>query len=88
VTVFILPPSREELERRLRSRGTDTPEVIDRRLRDALSDMSHWSEFDYVIFNDDLDQAVAELEAVLAGGGDVSASSNEAVGEAVAAILE
>jgi guanylate kinase len=42
VTVFILPPSREELERRLRSRGTDTEAVIQRRLRDALSDMSHW----------------------------------------------
>jgi guanylate kinase len=50
VTVFILPPSREELERRLRSRGTDTEAVIQRRLRDALSDMSHWHEFDYVIF--------------------------------------
>ncbi|MGI9224657.1 MAG: guanylate kinase [Woeseiaceae bacterium] len=67
VSIFILPPSREELETRLRRRGTDTTEVIDRRLRDALSDMSHWNEFDYVIFNDDLDQAVAELEAVLAG---------------------
>jgi guanylate kinase len=88
VTVFILPPSREELERRLRTRGTDSDEVIDRRLRDALSDMSHWTEFDYVIFNDDLDQALAELEAVLAGSGGASASSNDAVGEAVAAILD
>jgi guanylate kinase len=87
VTVFILPPTREELERRLRSRGTDSDEVIDRRLRDSLSDMSHWREFDYVIFNDDLDKAVADLESVLAGGGDASASSNEAIGEAVATIL-
>ena len=87
VTVFILPPTREELERRLRSRGTDTDEVIDRRLRDSLSDMSHWKEFDYVIFNDDLDEAVADLESVLAGGGAASASSNEAIGEAVATIL-
>ena len=79
ITVFILPPSREELERRLRSRGTDSDEVIERRLRDALSDMSHWDEFDYVIFNDDLDQAVADLEAVLAGRGAKSATTRPAV---------
>jgi len=68
-TVFILPPSREELERRLRDRKTDSPEVIDRRLRDALSDMSHWRDFDYVIINDDLPTAVSELDAVLYGDG-------------------
>jgi guanylate kinase len=88
VTVFILPPSREELERRLRNRGTDTPEVIDRRLRDALSDMSHWSEFDYVIFNDDLDVAVADLEAVLVGGGEACATNDPKVNAKVARILE
>jgi guanylate kinase len=88
VTVFILPPSREELERRLRSRGTDTPEVIERRLRDALSDMSHWSEFDYVIFNDDLDMAVADLEAVLGGGGEACATNEPDVQAAVTNILD
>lgn len=87
VTIFILPPSREELERRLRRRGTDTTEVIDRRLRDALSDMSHWSEFDYVIFNDDLDQAVADLEAVLHGTGDKSDTRNQHVRSAIGEIL-
>jgi guanylate kinase len=76
VSIFILPPSREELERRLRSRGTDSDEVIARRLRDSLSDMSHWGEFDYVIFNDDLDLAVTELEAVLQGRGDTSATTH------------
>ena len=70
VTIFILPPSKEELERRLRSRATDSDEVIARRLRDSLSDMSHWDEFDYVIFNDDLDRAAADLDAVLHGHGD------------------
>ena len=87
ITVFILPPSRDELERRLRSRGTDTDEVIERRLRDALSDMSHWDEFDYVIFNDDLDQAVADLEAVLADRGDESATTNPAVRSAAESLL-
>ena len=88
VTVFILPPSRAELERRLRSRGTDSEAVIERRLRDALSDMSHWDEFDYVIFNDDLDQAVADLEAVLAGRGEKSATTNPAVRNAAEALLD
>jgi guanylate kinase len=87
ITVFILPPTREELERRLRSRGTDTEAVIERRLRDALSDMSHWEEFDYVIFNDDLDEAVADLEAVLAGRGEKSATDKSAVREAASRLL-
>ena len=76
ITVFVLPPSVEELERRLRSRGTDSDEVIERRLKDALSDMSHWREFDHVIFNDDLDTAVADLEAVFRGEGKDSKTSN------------
>ena len=87
ITVFILPPTREELERRLRSRGTDSDAVIERRLRDALSDMSHWDEFDYVIFNDDLDDAVADLEAVLAGRGEKSATAHPAVRAAVTELL-
>lgn len=88
ITVFILPPSRAELERRLRRRGTDSDEVIARRLRDALSDMAHWDEFDYVIFNDDLDAAVTDLEDVLAGRGTNSATTNPAVREAANALLD
>ena len=88
ITVFILPPSRDELERRLRSRGTDSEAVIERRLRDALSDMSHWDEFDYAIFNDDLDQAVADLEAVLADQGGKSATTNPAVRDAANKLLD
>lgn len=88
VSVFILPPSREELEHRLRSRGTDSDEVIERRLRDALSDMSHWNEFDYVIFNDDLDEAVADLIDVLAGRGEKSVTSEAAVQAGVTSILD
>jgi guanylate kinase len=69
VTIFILPPSREALETRLRSRATDSPEVIARRLRDAVSDMSHWREFDYVVVNDDFEKAVADLVAIVAAHG-------------------
>ena len=86
ITVFILPPSVEELERRLRDRRTDAPEVIERRLRDALSDMSHWNEFDYVIINDDLDRAVADLESVLAGEGESCSTANVALRRAVTRI--
>lgn len=87
VTIFILPPSVEELERRLRDRRTDTPEVIERRLRDALSDMSHWDEFDHVIINDDLNQAISDLEDVLVGNGEASATSNETLRRAVERII-
>lgn len=67
VSIFILPPSRAELEHRLRGRGTDAEEVIQRRLRDAASDMTHWREFDHVVVNDDFGQALQELAAVIAG---------------------
>ena len=87
VTIFILPPSHGELVRRLRDRRTDSDEVIDRRLRDALSDMSHWDEFDYVIINDDLDKAVADIVAILAGEGSALATDNEALRVAVATIV-
>ena len=87
VTVFIMPPSHDELVRRLRSRGTDSDEVIERRLRDALSDMAHWEEFDYVVINDNLDEAVADLESVLAGHGEALATSNETLRSAIAGIL-
>lgn len=87
VTIFILPPSVEELERRLRDRRTDSAEVIERRLRDALSDMSHWTEFDHVIINDDLNQAIADLEDVLDGNGEASATSNVALCRAVGRVV-
>src|SRR6187549_1062809 len=68
-TVFILPPSRRELELRLRNRKTDSEQVIERRLRDAVADMSHHDEFDFVIVNDDFETAVGQLLAILRGGG-------------------
>jgi guanylate kinase len=81
VTVFILPPSRAELERRLRGRGTDAEEVIRRRLRDAASDMGHWREFDYVVVNDDFEQALAELQRIIQGAGETSRAGRPGLAE-------
>jgi guanylate kinase len=72
VQVFILPPSRAELEKRLRGRGSDSAEAIARRLEESTVEMSHWREFDYVIVNRDFEAAAAELEAILDGRGDAS----------------
>ena len=63
----MLPPSRAELERRLRGRGTDSEAVIARRLRDAVADMGHHDEFEYVIVNTDFELAVADLLRIVAG---------------------
>ena len=68
-SIFILPPSRAELEVRLRNRNTDSDQVIERRLRDAVADMSHYAEFDRVIVNDEFETAVAQLLTILRGGG-------------------
>jgi len=76
-SIFILPPSRQELERRLRGRGTDAEEIIQRRLQDAATDMTHWSEFDYVVINDDFERALADLHAIVHGRGEASRRDRE-----------
>lgn len=65
VRVFVLPPSGEALEARLRGRGQDSDEVVAGRMARACDEISHWAEYDYVIVNDDLDRSVAALEAIL-----------------------
>jgi len=65
VGIFVLPPSREELENRLTGRGTDSEEVIARRMRDAVNEISHYPEFDYLVVNDDFDVALVELQSVI-----------------------
>jgi guanylate kinase len=87
LTVFIMPPSREELEQRLRGRQTDSEEVIQRRLRDALSDMGHWGEFGFVVINDNLDAAAAQLAAIVNGRGKVSRTDNPELRARVEEIL-
>jgi guanylate kinase len=66
VSVFVLPPSIPELERRLRARAQDDYETIQRRMAKAADEMSHWAEYDYVVINRDLDQAFADVAAILA----------------------
>jgi guanylate kinase len=65
VTIFILPPSLEALEQRLRARGTDRPEAIELRLRNARREMEQKDGYRHVIVNDDLDTAISELTAIL-----------------------
>ena len=66
VSIFILPPSPEALHERLSNRGQDSEEVIQGRMREAVSEMSHYAEFDYLVFNDDFDTALGELAAIVA----------------------
>jgi guanylate kinase len=66
VSVFVLPPSIPELERRLNVRAQDHDDVIRTRMAKAADEMSHWAEYDYVVINGDLDQAFADLRAILA----------------------
>ena len=86
-TVFILPPSVAELERRLRSRATDSEEVIRRRLGQALDDIAHWAEFDFVVVNEVLDEAVDGLIAILRGNSSALASTAPATAARARALL-
>jgi len=63
--IFILPPSREQLEQRLRARGTDDETVIARRMRDADREMSHFHDAEYLVINDNFEQALFDLEAII-----------------------
>lgn len=65
VTVFVLPPSREVLESRLRTRNLNAPADLERRLRNAVAEVCSFRDFDYIIVNDDLDRATAALEAII-----------------------
>jgi guanylate kinase len=65
VSVFILPPSTEELERRLHARAQDSDEVVRGRMAKAADEMSHWAEYDYIIINDNLENSVRQVEAIL-----------------------
>lgn len=66
VSVFVLPPSHDELERRLRARAQDAEDVVQRRMAKAADEISHWAEYDYIIINDDVTRAQTQLETILA----------------------
>jgi guanylate kinase len=66
VSVFVLPPSVEELRARLARRAEDNQEIIQQRLRNAIEELDHWREYDYVLVNDDLDRSFKALKAILA----------------------
>ncbi len=87
VSVFILPPSRVELERRLSDRGTDSPEVVARRMRDAVSEMQHYAEYDYLVINDDFQLALADLRSIICSERLRLAHQQQAHAELVAELL-
>jgi len=66
VTVFILPPSADELGSRLKGRAQDTPEVVKRRMAGASNEIQHWDDYEYVVINTDAEQSLQELKAILA----------------------
>ncbi|HEU4475770.1 MAG TPA: guanylate kinase [Methyloceanibacter sp.] len=66
VTVFILPPTASDLERRLKERAQDTPEIVRRRMLGASNEIQHWTEYDYVVINYDIDRSVEAVRAILA----------------------
>ena len=87
-SIFVLPPSREELARRLKTRSTDSETVIARRLADSVADMSHWREFDFVVVNDDFTTAAHALAAIVRGEGADYSSKIPALAEFARKLLE
>lgn len=65
LSIFLLPPSIKELHRRLTSRGQDSEEVIEQRMRKSWGEISHWSEYDYVMINDDMERAFSQLKTII-----------------------
>ena len=82
VSIFILPPSKEALRERLQKRNRDSREVIERRMNEAMQEMSHFDEFDRVVVNDDFDRARADLRRIITGR-PLTATSRERVARAV-----
>lgn len=87
ISIFIMPPSRIELEARLRQRATDSDEVIARRLQDAVNEMSHWEEFDYLVVNDNFGEALGEVLAIIRGNGERSRADRAEIRPLVLALL-
>ena len=87
IDVFILPPSRAALAERLRARATDSDAIISRRLRDSVTELSHWNEFRYVIVNDRFEEALADLERIVAGDASEYRRGRPGLGDFAAQLL-
>jgi guanylate kinase len=86
-SIFILPPTRRALEERLRARSTDSAAVIERRLQDAAHDLTHWTEFDYVVINDQFEQALTDLLAIVQERGGNLVAGRPEIGRLAGALL-
>ena len=87
-SIFIVPPSLEELHRRLTRRGQDDDAVIRRRMRDARNEISHWDEFDFLVINDEFDDALADLQCIIRHGPAQRDHQREREAEILAELLE
>jgi len=87
-SIFIIPPSLKALQQRLRKRGQDDEAVIRRRMRDARAEISHWDEFDYVIVNDEFDQALGDLQRIVRQDKPPPAQTTARTREILAELLE
>lgn len=88
ISIFILPPSLKELKRRLTGRGTDSDEIIERRMADAVSEISHYNEFDYIVINNNFDIALKELQSIFSSGRLRQAKQVEAHNNLIQAMLD
>ncbi len=88
ISIFILPPSLKELKRRLTGRGTDSDEIIERRMADAVSEISHYNEFDYIVINNNFDIALKELHSIFGSGRLTQARQVEAHNSLIQAMLD
>lgn len=86
--IFILPPSMEVLRQRLTKRGQDQADVIERRMRDARAEISHWDEFDYLVVNDDFELALEDLRSIVRSGKPARMDQEDYIHEILADFLE
>jgi len=86
-SIFIIPPSLEALRQRLVARGQDSEQVIQRRMRDAQAEISHWNEFDYLVINDNFDLALSDLRSIIRSGRPQRQRTDSEYGEILAELL-
>lgn len=87
LSIFVLPPSKAALKQRLSNRGQDSDELIERRMRDAEGEMSHYGEFDYIVINDDFEQAKQDLSAIFISNRMLQANQQQTHAELLAELL-